>query len=53
MWTLPNKHEDDTKTGMVLNTNGDTNENMKKKYCTGIKRLKHAMLRNNLAEETP
>ena len=46
MWTLPNKHEDDAKTARVLNTNG----HVKRKYCTGTKRLKHAMLRNSRAE---
>ena len=51
MWTLPNKHEDDAKTARVLNTKKvKTNGHVKKKYCTGTKRLKHAMLRNSRAE---
>ena len=31
---------------------GEYKRTREEKYCTGTKRLKHAMLRNNLAEET-
>ena len=50
-WTQPNKYEDEPKTTKVLNAKKvNTNGHIKKKYCTGTKRLKHAMLRDSRAK---